>query len=251
MMLKKLLGLNMILMFLLIGLFLSWLFYCVGDPGEFGHLSHTYAKLSNQNDTQRIENVNHAKHPVGMLANDNNHTYGTAFIVDDHTLISNYHVAKGNLHHIKFKPQMSSSHFEDSPTVTLTAKYHRHNKDMVVIHTRQSLRSYQKYQLTTQHPKWFEPTTSIGYPYMPSISEHTQSLTQTTYRFLFCRGGRFYVAGTIYHGSSGSPMIHANGRVYGIASFNYDAPKHHEDKRISGGYYFSQSDLEWIHQHLQ
>ena len=249
-MLKKLISINIILTLILIGLLFSWMFYCIGDPSEFGHISHTYAKMSHQDDAQVIEKVNHVKHPVGQLINKNDKTYGTAFIVDDHTIISNYHVAKGDIKHIYFKPQMNSPYPQDYPTVTLTEKFEHEKKDIAVIHTKQSLHQYEKYTLTNQRPKWFESTTSVGYPHMPDRL-NTDGLNQTTYRFLFCRGGRFYVAGTIYHGASGSPMLNSEGRAYGIASFNYDIDKDHESKRISGGTYFSQNDLMWIRRHLQ
>lgn len=253
-MLKKLIGINIILTSILIGLFVSWMFYCIGDPSEFGHISHTYAKLSNTDDTQIVKRIDNATQPVGKIINDNNDSYGTAFIVDDHTIISNSHVTKGDIRKTYFRPQVNTKHLEHAKTIEFTEKHEFKNRDIVIIHTKQSLSQYPHYDVTSQYPKWFEPTTSFGYPYMPKDKNSEFYIHQTTYRFLFHRSERFYVSGTIFHGSSGSPMLNKHGNVYGIATFNYDDENHpskHKGREISGGQLFTSSDVNFIKQNLK
>lgn len=251
-MLKKLVGINMILTSILIGLLLSWMIFCIGTPSEFGHISHTYATFSRHDDKPQIQQIKHTQQPIGKIINDNHNSYGTAFIVDDHTIISNYHVVKGNIDRIVFKPQANGTHIDNYPTIKISEKYTLKHRDIAILHTQQSLKKYAHYTLTTTPPKWFESTTSFGYPHITSDEKSGYYLHQTTYRFLFHRHGVFYVAGVIYQGSSGSPMLNHEGKVYGIASFNYDKPsKNGSDKRISGGSYFTPQDIKWLQQHFK
>lgn len=232
---------------LLLGLFImaiSFLFYGFSNPNNLGAISSSYAKITQNSDRQTIEDAKD-RQPIGKLLNKNGKdlTYGTAFIIDDHTLLTNTHVVVGNTKNLTFIPQMKDNETDKYPHISINNKHTINGKDLAVVTTDQSLTKYGHYELGTESPSWFDKTQTIGYPTLPDSAMSEFRMHKTTFRFLFHRNGKFYVAGTIYPGASGSPMFNYKGQVYGVASFRFTHNKEH----ISGGYMLSDADINQIH----
>lgn len=229
------------------GICLFFLF--LSSPSEFGYISHTYAQISHIDDAPKVKHMPHVTQPIGKVENDNTNSYGTAFIIDDHTIISNFHVANKNIKKIHFKPQLNG---KEDTSIDIKNRHRVADKDIVVMNTKQSLKQYNKYRLTSKRPQWFDKTKSFGYPCMKRNKKSQNLVYQTTYKYLYQRKGLFYVSGQVYHGSSGSPMLNSEGQVYGIASFNFPKPgKNQESRRISGGYVLTQKDIETIQKYMK
>lgn len=216
------------------------------DYDRMNYITQIVQKLSHQNFNQSEKQIDHDMPPVGRIEDTKTLSHGTAFIIDDHTIITNFHVIKDGLKdkglkHFEFTPHKKPAEFKHNEyvppfTTTITEKHKINGADLVVLKTKKNLHQFGKIKLANHAPKKYEETTSFGYPnpkYNKNIND--VEMTRTVYRFITkdTHRGKFYVKGVIHPGSSGSPMLNNKGEAYGVASFRHT---NNIKQGISGGY---------------
>lgn len=192
--------------------------------------------------------------PVGRLNNNKDDSHGTAFIVDDHTIITNNHIINGATRNdLAFLPHRNS---EQSSTIIpgqnthITAIHHIKNKDIAVLNTKESLHSFGQMTLTSETPDTYDKTTTYGYPDPRLNIKHINDskMTKTIFTYMSTKNEKGYVKGIVHPGASGSPMMNKHHQVYGIATFRHSDD---DENALSGGYIFTPSLIKDINQYKQ
>lgn len=210
-------------------------------------VEHTKNISLNQKATQIDKNMP----PVGKIRNIKQDTHGTAFIIDKHTILTNYHVIKkDDIKHFNFVPKKQPPRFENHQFVPETStkiidKHKINGSDLTVLTTDKDLSRFGHIDLSTEKPKPYDKTISYGYPSPkdPKSKIISSEMTKTTYHYLTSKDNQFYVKGVFHPGSSGSPVLNKDGKAYGIAAYRHTD---NEDSAISGGYLFTKDVIQDI-----
>lgn len=231
------------------------------DYKEMNRTVQIIEKLSHENFNQSENQIDKNMPPVGRIQNKKQLSHGTAFIIDDHTIITNYHVIKKGLKkqglkHFEFTPHKKPVEFKNNEYVPafstpIIDKHKIKDVDLVVLKTKKNLHAYGQLKLSNNTPNKYQETTSFGYP-NPKFNKNIDDskMTRTIYRFIKKDNHKqkFYVKGVIHPGSSGSPMLNEPGYVYGVASFRHSDDI---DQGVSGGVLLNHHIIKNINTHKE
>lgn len=205
-----------------------------------------YTNQSFKNESKPVSK--HTKLPIGRI--DAGNSYGTGFIVDKHTVVTAYHVVdqRKDQAHMYFLPNQNGV-LETHVKITDVHKINTQNGlDIAVLHTDADLSSYGKLKLTTHTPDLYSPTTTYGYPgnyYNSSgIRTYQPRMYKSHIQYAFKNQIHFFVAGTVKHGQSGSPVLNNKGEAYGIIGFTGDS--NGVVRNDGGGDYFTNDILKEV-----
>ncbi|HHU6751523.1 TPA: trypsin-like serine peptidase [Staphylococcus pseudintermedius] len=200
-------------------------------------------KISNQDLLfHRIDRIDPKISGIGILSNVKNKVYGTAFVVDDHTILTNNHVVeKGfgtinkalydpeNPENLKFTPSRDGHYIpytfsiKDIKMIT--------GVDVAIVHTNEKLTNYvQPLKIANEdHIKtmnYRDKIVTYGYPakeYLNNLFSHDlrYKMYQSEGFYLLKANSedpQFYSKMIIRMGNSGSSIFSANDEVIGINS---------------------------------
>lgn len=202
---------------------------------------HMVQKIpNNEISIERVKNIDTVKSAVGTLQNTKNKFYGTAFAIDDYTLITNNHVVEENFgiaKEPKYHPEkpenliFSPSRNGDKRPYQFTIKDVKMIKgaDVAILHTNKKLSSYiTPLKLANiqdlPHFKFKDNITVLGYPakgYLPELFSKDLKYTMYASKGYYLMKAKsidpqFYIKSIVRKGSSGSPILNSENEVIGI-----------------------------------
>ncbi|AVP36125.1 trypsin-like serine peptidase [Staphylococcus felis] len=195
---------------------------------------------NNDLDIKAIDKIDESISGIGILSNTKNKVYGSAFVVDDYTLLTNNHVVeKGfgtrnqtkydaeNVSNLKFMPSRNGSNI---PYV-FNIKDIKMIKgvDVAIVHTKEKLTDKVKpleiaNEKDINDMKFKDRITTYGYP----AKEFLGSNFERDNRYKLYKSEGFYIRNVnsddpqfyskliIRKGNSGSPILNNNNKVIGI-----------------------------------
>ena len=189
---------------------------------------------------ERVESLNDITSAVGTISNTKNKFYGTAFAIDDYTLITNNHVVEENFgiaREPKYHPEkpenliFSPSRNGDKRPYEFTIKDVNMIKgaDVAILHTNEKISSYvtplklaDRQDLTQLQFK--DTVTVYGYPgkgYLPEAFAKDLKYTMYASKGYYLMPSKsvdpqFYIKAIVRKGSSGSPILNSKNEVIGV-----------------------------------
>ena len=215
--------------------------------------SNTISHFTKGNLKQKEEEVKtNEMPPVGRLNNNKDDSHGTAFIIDNHTIITNDHIVenatRNNLAFLPHRNSKNNTSIVNGQNTHIVDIHHIKNKDVAILNTKESLKPFGKITLTSETPKVYDKTITYGYP-DPRLNIkqiNDSKMTKTTFTYISTKNKKGYVKGIIHPGASGSPMINKHNEAYGIATFRHSDDDPNE---LSGGYIFTPDLINKINQY--
>lgn len=200
------------------------------------------------NDKLSITKVNNPKNTtlsgVGTLRikNDQNNRYGTAFVIDKHTIITNNHVVRDKnkpdiYDHIdpkdmQFRPSRDGNNIPYRFSIKDVNMLK--NVDIAVLHTNADLTKYVKplslaSESSIKNLRQYSTIYGVGYP---DVAKYFKDTNFKRYEMLKYKGyylqptysitPQFYTKMKIRNGSSGSPIMNIRHQVIGVNSSGFN-----------------------------
>ncbi|QLK86649.1 serine protease [Staphylococcus sp. 17KM0847] len=190
----------------------------------------------------RLDKINTNISGVGILSNTKNKVYGTAFVIDDYTILTNNHVVEKRFgivnkaiyepespSNLKFMPSRDANNIPYSFTIK-DIKMIR-GVDVAVVHTNEKLTNKVTplkiaNEKNIKDMKLGDKITTYGYPskeYLDSdfINDPRYKMYKSEGFYLLKVNSddpQFYSKMIIRRGNSGSPILNVNNEVVGINS---------------------------------
>lgn len=188
----------------------------------------------------KINNIDSSLSGIGILSNTKNKVYGTAFVIDDYTIVTNNHVVEEGfgvtntamyiptkVENLKFMPSRNGMNIPYSFTIKDIKMIK--GVDVAIVHTNEKLTdSVEPLKLASiediENMKFGVPIITYGYP----AKEFLNSAFQNDPRYSIYKSEGFYLLKTISEdpqfytkmiirmGNSGSPILNSKNEVVGI-----------------------------------
>lgn len=207
-------------------------------------LAKSYSNSKTIMRTQGNSNASRYK-AVGYIANTNGfagkgiEAMGTGFVIDDYTVLTNAHVIddqNGRAAQAKYITFMMNRDGKKIPyrfAVKDIVKIP--SADLAVLHTKKRLTSYVKpLTLATDAQimrlKKGTPLYSVGYPYHGTDDYTTRYWNQAVFLGHSSNQTELMMKDRFRSGASGSPLVDANFRVYGVRTYSHKLYNVNDDK---------------------
>lgn len=176
------------------------------------------------------------------IKNDQNNRYGTAFVIDKHTIITNNHVVRDKhqpdiYKHIdpkdmQFRPSRDGNHIPYRFSIKDVKMLK--NVDIAVLHTNADLTKYVKplslaSESSIKNLRQYTSIYGVGYP---DVAKYFKDTNFKPYEMLQYKGyylqptysitPQFYTKMIIRKGSSGSPIMNSQQQVIGVNSSGFN-----------------------------
>lgn len=190
----------------------------------------------------RLDKINTNISGIGILSNTKNKVYGTAFVIDDHTLLTNNHVVEKGFgvvnkamydperpSNLKFMPSRDANNIPYSFTIKDIKMIK--GVDVAVVHTNEKVTDKVTplkiaNEQNIKNMKSRDKITTYGYPSKEYLGN--DFINDSRYKMYKSDGfyllkvnsddPQFYSKMIIRMGNSGSPILNSNNEVVGINS---------------------------------